>query len=123
MYCPVCLSETLKITSSGVINLAINGKQMDTGRYLFSIPEQVKGELRTNLRKKVEEFFRWLGGFQNKAPITEFLLFTSNVACTKGCKVPMGSKFTVVGIIYTEKEVAELIEEMGKKHNIQIDLG
>lgn len=122
MYCPVCYGESLKLSSSGVVTLAINGKQMDTGRFLYNLAEDGTDVLLQRLQEKIDQFFKWYMTFQNRHPITEIQLTTTTGVCAKGCKIPAGNKYSVIGVVYKEKEIKKILEDLGKKYSIAVNV-
>ena len=57
MYCPVCFNNSLSLSPKGVIDIVINGKQMDASRFLFNTGDQNKEELMAALAgKKLKSF-------------------------------------------------------------------
>ena len=67
MYCPQCFSNSLRLNSRGVVKLTINGKQMDTGRFLFNLDTEAMEEIQEKLRDKIEEFFKYRDGDNNRS--------------------------------------------------------
>ena len=122
MYCPVCLNNSLKISSRGVVHLRINGKQMDTGRFLYNIDRESKEVLLQNFRDKIEEFFRWYSSFQNIKPIQTIDICSSDYICENGCIIPVNKKCSVIDVLLSKKIVKEIFEEFGEKYRIEIEL-
>ena len=118
MYCPVCFAESLNLTSTGVIHLSINGKHMDTSRFLYNLKSQSKKELLASLRDELDKLFKWYASFHNKHPVIEIFLTTSNAVCNKNCRVPAGSQFSVIDIIFTRDEVKAITNELMAKYKI-----
>lgn len=121
MYCPVCFNDTLKLKSSGVIQLIINGKQMDAGRFLYSTGEQ-RSEMVNQARRKIEDFFKWYSNFKNQEPIQKVQMLCGDITCDSGCRIPLGIKVSVVGILFTTEEVRQTLDQMAKKYNMVIEL-
>ncbi|MBH47667.1 MAG: hypothetical protein CME71_05815 [Halobacteriovorax sp.] len=123
MYCPKCLNNTLSISSKGVINITINGKQMDAGRFLFNLESQEKKQqLKPALKAKLQEFFKWYSGFQNKAPITFVSIDTSDMRCEEGCGISAKSRFSVIDVLIPKAELLELLAVEAKCYGIEIQL-
>tara|TARA_R110000868_G_scaffold80095_9_gene227881 strand:+ start:1744 stop:2121 length:378 start_codon:yes stop_codon:yes gene_type:complete len=123
MYCPKCLNNTLSISSKGVINITINGKQMDAGRFLFNLESQEKKQqLKPALKVKLQEFFKWYSSFQNKAPITFVSIDTSDMRCEEGCGISAKSRFSVIDVLIPKAELLELLAVEAKCYGIEIQL-
>jgi hypothetical protein len=123
MYCPKCLNNTLRICSKGVIYIAINGKQMDAGRFLFNLETEEKmRQLKPSLQLKLEEFFNWYSNFQNKEPITFVAIDTADMQCEEGCVIPAKNRFSIIDILISRNELVELLEAQGKRHGIDIQI-
>ncbi len=123
MYCPKCFNNTLKICSKGVINIAINGKQMDAGRFLFNFETQEKAkQFKPALKAKVEEFFKWYSNFQNKEPVNLVAIDTSDMACEEGCAISAKSKFSIIDVLLTKAELKEVLDSEAERWGIEIKL-
>lgn len=122
MYCPVCFSDTLFVGHRGVVNLIINGKQMDAGRFLFRVEDERRETVKAELKRKLEEFFKWYSNFQNKDPIKKIELFSSDFSCEAGCKMPLNYRQSVVDILITSAELRNMLTEMGAKYKLEIKL-
>lgn len=121
MYCPICFNDSLAISQSGVVHIIINGKQMDTGRFLFNLDNRPE-DMKRDFNAKLEEFFKWYGGFENKEPITNVFICSSDFRCDAGCKIPLSNKFSVVDQILNREEVMKKLNEMAEKYNLKIEL-
>ncbi len=122
MYCPVCFNQSLSISTQGVIQVAINGKQRDSGRFLFStLPKDQKQTLH-DFKTKVEEFFQWYSQFMNKEPIYVVELLTPDMKCEKGCRFPPQTRFSAVDIVIPQNLIYEVIGDLGKRYSMKIKL-
>jgi hypothetical protein len=123
MYCPVCLQNTLKIRSSGVIKLTFNGKSRNTSLFTFNVLKESSDDLRKKLREKVVDFMGWYAEFNNKTPIKHFEVFSSDFSCDRGCKIDLlQTKLSVVGLIYTPTEVRTVLEQEAAKFGVEVQL-
>ena len=52
MYCPKCYNNSLSMASRGVVDIIINGKQMDAGRFLYNINKESKFKFLKNVLLK-----------------------------------------------------------------------
>lgn len=120
MYCPKCLSNSLYLKDHGVIQVIINKKQMDAGRFLYNLEEETKEELIESLEVKLEEFFKWYSNFNNKKPIETIELVSADIACDNRCPVGLNTMLSVIDILVPSKSMLELLNNMGKKYNIKI---
>ncbi len=122
MYCPVCLNNTLYIKSRGVMNIVVNGKQMDSGRFLYDF-ERDRSHFISDLSTKLEEFFKWYSNFQNIETITKVEISTIDVSCESGCHMPPATKYSVFdGNQLKKVEVGKILSSLGKKYNLEIEL-
>lgn len=122
MYCPVCFQNTLKIRSSGVIKLAFNGKSRSTSLFTYNLQKETQEQLLAKLREKIVDFLSFYSEFNNKTPIKNFEAYSSDFLCTASCKIDMSTKVTVVGVIFTIKEVRDIFDEECKRFGIAAEL-
>ncbi len=122
MYCPKCLNNSLRINSKGVIDISINGKKRDSGRFIFYTDEAERSSMLADFETKCEEFFQWYSNFQNKDPIHKLELTTSDVKCENGCKFSASEKFSAVGNIIDAKTIRATIDKLGEKYNLKVEL-
>lgn len=122
MYCPKCLNSSLYLCDHGVINLIINKKQMDAGRFLYNLNDQSKDELVEELSQKIEEFFKWYSNFKNKEDIEVVQLVTTDVFCENKCSIGLSSKVSVIDLLIPKSVLLEVLEELGKKYNMNIKI-
>ena len=120
MYCPKCLNNSLYIKESGVIEILINEKKMDSGRFLFSASSS-KDELYSDAKKKLEEFVKWLSNFSNLEPVKKVKFITGDVKCDNGC-VSAFSKLSVLGQILNTATVNQILEEVSEKYSMDLVL-
>ena len=122
MYCPKCLNETLFIKPKGVIDIFINGKKRDNGRFLYNIQESEKEQLVADFKLKCEEFFKWYSQFNNQDPIEYVELLTVDVKCENSCKFSPLERFSAVDIIVKRSLIEEILTELGEKYKMRIAL-
>ncbi|MBT7610891.1 MAG: hypothetical protein HN576_14105 [Bacteriovoracaceae bacterium] len=122
MYCPICFNDTLSLKKSGVVHLIINGKQMDTGRFLFNLEQERPDIIIRDFSAKIEDFFKWYSSFQNQLPITEIYISSSDYSCQKGCKIPMSNKFSIVDTLIPRTQVNSILDKMAEKYELEIEL-
>ncbi len=122
MYCPKCLNNTLRLSSRGVVNLVINGKQMDAGRFLYNTQSMDKRELLGELTQKIEEFFKWYSGFRNQSAIEVVEIITSDVQCEEGCNLPLNQRISIVDVLISSKELRAILDRLGEKYSMNIQL-
>ncbi|MBK23276.1 MAG: hypothetical protein CME70_04655 [Halobacteriovorax sp.] len=120
MYCPSCLNNSLYIKDSGVIEILINEKKMDSGRFLFN-KNGNKEEIVTEARKKFEEFIKWLSNFSNLEPVKKVKFVTGDVKCDSGCPSSF-TKISAVGDVLSAAQVNNILSEMGEKYNMEFVL-
>lgn len=122
MYCPVCLNESLTLAPRGIVNLTVNGKQRDTGRFMFNTLRETKEEIAKNLSKKLDEFFKWYAGFQNKEPIKYIKIFSSDFMCSNGCIIDVNMKFSVLDVLISTSSIEKILAKLGEKYGMVIEL-
>lgn len=120
MYCPTCLNNSLNIKPSGVIEILISEKKMDSGRFLYNANGS-KDELYADARKKFEEFIKWLSNFSNLEPVKKVKFMTADVKCESGCATAF-TKVSAVGEVISSAQVNNLLAEMGEKYNMEFVL-
>lgn len=121
MYCPKCLNNSLYLNSRGVIHIIVNGKQMDAGRFLYNFDKDKQSFIK-DLTAKLEEFFRWYSGFNNVETITNVEICSSDVSCENKCSIPINNRFSVVEFAISAKEVKAILEKLGQKYGLEIEL-
>lgn len=119
MYCPSCFNQTLHLSKNGVVEFRVDGKQMDSGRFLFNV-EMKPHEVARALDKKINEFMTWYGNFQNKKPIEKVQIVTNAVVCTEGCKIPLNFQYNIVGDIISLEKVKGMIDMYAERNKIEI---
>lgn len=122
MYCPQCFSNTLVITSKGVIDIYINGIKRDNGRILFSTEAGDFERTKLEFAKKCDEFFQWYSQFQNKNTIEIVELITPDVKCQNGCRFSPMDKFSAVDVVFKREFIAKTLEDLAAKYRIAIKL-
>ena len=121
MYCPKCMNNSLHVNSRGVMNILVNGKQMDAGRFLYNI-DSGEEKFYKDLKDELEEFFKWYSNFQNVESITKIEIATSDVTCDSKCKLPLNNKFSVIDAIIPSATLKVILSELGEKYGLNIEL-
>jgi uncharacterized protein with ParB-like and HNH nuclease domain len=122
MYCPQCFQNTLKMRSNGVIKLAFNGKSRSTSLFTYNLQKESHEQLLAKLKERMVDFLSFYSEFNNKTPIKTFEAFSSDFQCTSGCKNDPNSKFSVIGLVFTNDEAKNLLEQEGKNFGVEIKL-
>lgn len=123
MYCPVCFQNTLKIRSNGVVKVSFNAKARNNSLFTYNLQKDNAADLQKKLREKIFEFFAWYDEFQNKPPIKSMEVYSGDFQCTNSCKIDLiNTKVNLIGVLYTVKEVMEMVNQEAKKFNISIEL-
>lgn len=123
MYCPTCFQNTLKFRSNGVVKLSFNGKSRNTSLFTYNLTKDSGEELAKKMREKIVDFLSWYSEFKNRDPIKTFEAYSSDCQCTNNCKLDLvNTKVTVIGVMYTQKEIIQMLKEEGAKYNIEIAL-
>lgn len=119
MYCPKCFNNTLHLAPRGVLQVVINGKQMDAGRLLYNMDGK-EGEMLRDLRVKIEDFFKWYSNFKNKEPIQLIELMTSDMKCDNKCSIPGGLRLDVVDLLIDSTTIKNIMLELSTKYKMTI---
>lgn len=122
MYCPKCLNNTLYIEPKGVVDIYINGKKRDNGRFLYNMDPVFEEETIADFRNKVDEFMSWYSNFKNQEPIEYLELLTVDVRCENGCRFSPMERFSAVDTVISREIVREVLEEAGEKYKMEIEL-
>lgn len=119
MYCPVCFDPTLQLKPRGVVEVMVDQKQMDAGRFLFNA-DLKPADIEKALKVKLEEFMCWYSNFKNKRPIEKIVIVTNNVFCTNGCNIPLDTRYNIIGDVISGEKVKNMVEEMAKKYKLEL---
>lgn len=122
MYCPICYNNSIVVADKGVINVIINNRQMDAGRFLFNNKRDSRDELIKQFSQKVEEYFQWYASFRNAQNITKIILSSNSLICARNCKIPPSMKYDVTTLIFTPAEINTVLTQLAKKYNITVNL-
>ncbi|MBL6992117.1 MAG: hypothetical protein ISR65_20200 [Bacteriovoracaceae bacterium] len=122
MYCPNCLCPTLSMSVSGVVNVIVNDKQRDTGRFIFNTERENKAAIQEKCFKVLEEFFVWYSQFKHKDPITSVEICSSSFNCANGCPPTLKNQ-SVVGSLIPKEQLKQKLEKLSDKYNIPLELG
>jgi len=121
-YCPICLNDSLSLNSRGLVEIVINGKKMDAGRFIFNVGKDTQDEILENFRDKMEEFFRWYGNFQNKDPISSVEIVSSDFNCEHGCRIDLTFKGSVIDLLIPRKYLHEVLQELCNDFDLKLDI-
>jgi hypothetical protein len=121
MYCPVCLNDTLKIRSSGVVKLSFDGLAKNTSQFTYNLKQDNNKLLKFKLREKVEEFCKWYSLFQNKSPLKKIEVFSADFECENNCAIDVQNRMSVIGQIYFAEEVIKIVKEEAAKYDIPVE--
>jgi hypothetical protein len=121
MYCSVCLNNTIEIGQKGSVEVIINKKQLETGKFLFGSRKNNK-EFLQDFEKKVNEFFRWYSQLNYKTKIFSLDLVTSSFHCHNRCKIPLDQKKSVIGLMISTTQVMDVLRKASQKYNIELGM-
>lgn len=122
MYCPKCFNSSLHFNTRGIIHVIINGKQMDSGRFLYNLDHLDDPQFLSDLKDKIEEFFKWYSHFQNQEVITSVELCTSDVICDNKCTISIDQKFSILDIMIRKSTLLKILDDLSRKHRLKIEL-
>ena len=89
---------------------------------MYNLEDQRVDQIQSTMREKLEEYFQWYSEFQNKKPLEKIDLVSDDFACENGCGGENLGKFSVVGVLFSEKYFKNLIEELASEYDIPLDL-
>jgi hypothetical protein len=95
---------------------------MDLGRFLFNVGKQAKGQILEDLEDKLDNFFKWYGDFNNKEPIKRVDIISGDFTCDRGCRLDINFKGQVIDILFSGKELQEILNRLSEKYSITLDL-
>ncbi len=116
------MNNSLRINPKGVVDIAINGKKRDSGRFIFYRAESERAAMLADFQLKCKEFFQWYSNFQNKDPIHRLELTTSDVRCENGCKFTAMERFSAIGTVIDTKTIKEVVDKLGEEYNLKVEL-
>ena len=119
-YCPKCFSDRLSITTSSVIHVLINGMQMDSGRILYS-PNKENETFKEELIDKIKDFCNWYQSLQNKTPIRNIKIFSSDYKCSNKC-VLRSTKISIINDLVSSKDLMSIINAIVEDYDVTLDL-
>jgi hypothetical protein len=122
MYCPKCFNQTLFIKQKGVVDIYINGKKRDSGRFLFNMDPSYTEQNVQDFRHKCDDFFKWYSGFNNKDSIQYVELHTVDVKCESGCAFSPMERFSAVDSVISSNQIKQVIEQLAQKYSMQVEL-
>lgn len=120
MFCPKCLSNSVHLKEKGVMNILVNGRQKDTGRFLFNLDR--KDEILQNISDKIHEHLQWMASFNNKKPVQTVHVVTTDAKCDNGCAIPLSHKFSLTDHIISTKGLKDLIAKHAKESELELEL-
>jgi hypothetical protein len=118
LYCPVCLNQTLKIASKGIVQVSMNHKQLATSRFLYNLDVDTPEDIYNYFVKHFEDLFSWYASFKNKSPITSIEVWSSSFQCANDCQLPNGLKLNVSDLLISHSQLKKLIEELALKYQL-----
>jgi len=110
------------VKSKGVVHLVVNGKKMDSGRFLFNFEESSKEEFFQTFTEKLENFFKWYSGFKNQDPIAVVELYTNDTTCEEGCHIPLDYHVSVIDFLIDKKKLSDLLSKEAVKYQMTIEI-
>jgi hypothetical protein len=122
MYCPVCLNDTLKIASSGVVKLTFDGKAKSTTQFYYNLKEETPINLNKKLRNVVRDYFQYYSEFQNKNTIKEVYAFSSDFRCANGCAMSLEKKFNILDLVIDKDDFFNILDEEAEVYELEINL-
>ena len=81
-----------------------------------------KDEILQNFIEKLESFFKWYSNFTNKDPIAVVELYTNDISCMDGCKIPIGHYVSVIDLLIEKKSLTELLKGQAEKYQLSIEI-
>ncbi|MCK5074326.1 MAG: hypothetical protein KAQ98_12930 [Bacteriovoracaceae bacterium] len=122
LYCPKCFGNHLKLAPRGVVHISINNKHMQSSQFLFNTVKDDEKVIANNIREKFDEFMNWYSSFQNKDPIKDVQLSSSDFVCENGCKVSISSRYNIINILISQEIVMKILNEVAYSYNIRVEV-
>lgn len=120
MFCPNCLNNSVHVKEKGVIQILVNGRQKDTGRFLFNLED--RDAITQGVSDKILEHFKWIKSFSNPKPVESVNVITSDAKCDNGCALPIGQRFSLIDHIISTKELKQMAISHAKECELEISL-
>ncbi len=120
MFCPKCLNNSVHVKEKGVIQILVNGRQKDTGRFLYNLED--KQNITQQISEKILEHFKWMASFQNPKPVEHLNVITPDAVCDNGCALPLAQKFSVVDYLISTKDLKSMAVVHAKECELELDL-
>ncbi len=118
MYCPVCLNDTLKIASSGVVKLTFNGKAKATSQFIYNLKEDKPHQTLKRFRDVVNDYFSWYATFQNIDTIKQFTATSHDFRCSNGCGININHRISIINLVITKEDALEILEQESERFEI-----
>lgn len=122
MYCPKCLNQTLFIQTKGVVDIYINGKKRDNGRFLYNMDPAYEDAVISDFTTKCEEFFKWYADFKNKDTIQYIELLTVDIKCESNCRFSPMERFSAVDTVISREVIQDVLTSLGEKYSLEVEL-
>ncbi len=123
MYCPVCFNSSLMLRKQGIVQVLIDGRPRNASKFLFNTDKETKEEMIENLKDKVDEYYKWYCGFQNKTNEVKIGLFSGDYICMENyCVIPSNTTLNVVGTLFDKDETLALVQKIGTKYKLSVTL-
>ncbi len=105
------------------MKLSFNGKSRNTSLFTYNLAKDSGADLALKLREKITEFMVWYTDFKNKPPVKTIEVFSSDCQCSNSCKIDLvNTRISVIGVMYSFKEIQFIMQEEGAKHGIEVTL-
>lgn len=105
-----------------MIEIIINGKKMDAGHFIYNLSKDSKDDILNAFKDKLEEFFAWYGGFQNKLPIKMVEIVSGDFTCERKCHLDLNYKASVVDLIIPRAVVDQVLKELAEDYDLKLSL-
>ncbi|MCR9205714.1 MAG: hypothetical protein NXH75_14110, partial [Halobacteriovoraceae bacterium] len=90
--------------------------------FLYNMDPGYSDAIIGDFRNKVDEFMSWYSNFQNQEPIEYLELLTVDVRCENNCRFSPMERFSAVDTIISREIVREVLEEVGEKYKMELQL-
>jgi len=120
MYCPVCLNDTLKIASSGVVKMTFNGKAKATSQFFYNLKTDKPHETLKKFRDVVHEYFSWYSTFQNIDTIKKFNATSHDFKCSNGCGINISHRMNILNLVISKEDALEILEQEAERFDIPL---
>ena len=96
-------------------------KKKESSIFLFNLENDLQEEINQQLVSRIDDFFKWYGGFDHKQAIKKVEALSSDFICTDGCSLDPNFQPSVVGILFDQKFFESTVRDLASTYGIELD--